>query len=101
MPFIKVGPLSMVPPNSVAEAIAGENAYAVCNVGGELHVLEGFCPHAGGRLGQGQLSGKTLICPWHCYEFDVVSGENLDNPFMRVATVPFKIEGDDIWIEVA
>jgi nitrite reductase (NADH) small subunit len=101
MAFIKVGSLAMVPPDSVAEAIAGENAYAICNIAGELHVLEGVCPHAGGPLGQGQLFNNTLICPWHCYEFDPVTGENLDNPFMRVAKVPVKVEGGDIFIEVA
>jgi nitrite reductase (NADH) small subunit len=101
MAFIKVGSLSMVPLDSVAEVVVGGNPYAICNVGGELHALEGICPHAGGPLGHGLLSNNTLICPFHCYEFDPVTGENLDNPFMRVAKVPVKIEGDDILIEVA
>jgi nitrite reductase (NADH) small subunit len=106
MAFIKVGPVSMVPLDSVTEVISGENSYAICNVGGELHALEGICPHAGGPLGQGMLSNDTpdgprLVCPWHCYEFDPVTGENLDNPFMRVAKIPVKVVGDDILIEVA
>src|ERR1700674_5260367 len=98
MAFIKVGAVSMVPPDSVVEAFAGENSYAICNVGGELHVLEGICPHAGGPLGQGMLSNNILMCPWHCYEFDPLTGENLDNPLMRVTKVPVKVEGDDILI---
>lgn len=124
MAFIKVGAVSMVPPDSVVEAFAGENLYAICNVGGELHVLEGICPHGrpafhqprlivttsltmtganrqGEPLGQGLLSNNILMCPWHCYEFDALTGENLDNPLMRVAKVPVKVEGDDILIEVA
>lgn len=101
MPFINVGTLAMVPPDSVAEVMAGENSYAICNVGGVLHALEGACPHAGGPLGQGLMSNNVLICPWHCYEFDPVTGENLDNPFLRVAKVPVKLEGDQIWIEVS
>ena len=101
MPFVKVGVLSMLPPESVMEAVVGENSYAICNVGGEVHALEGICPHAGGPLGQGNLAGDALMCPWHAYEFDARTGENLDNPLMRVAKVPVRVEGDDILIEVA
>ena len=101
MPFVKVGAVSMLPPDSVMEAMVGENSYAICNVGGELHALEGICPHAGGPLGQGNMVGDALMCPWHAYEFDPRSGENLDNPLMRVTKVPVKVEGDDILIEVA
>jgi nitrite reductase/ring-hydroxylating ferredoxin subunit len=46
------------------------------------------------------LSGTTLMCPWHCYEFDVTTGENLDNPFMRVERFPVKVEDGEIFIEV-
>ena len=101
MPFVKVGTVSMLPPDSVMEALVGDGSYAICNVGGELHALEGICPHAGGPLGQGNMVGDALMCPWHAYEFDPRSGENLDNPLMRVANVPVKVEGDDILIEVA
>ena len=101
MPFVKVGAVSMLPPDSVMEAVVGESCYAICNVVGELHALEGICPHAGGPLGQGNMVGDALMCPWHAYEFDARSGENLDNPLMRVAKVPVKVEGDDILIEVA
>lgn len=101
MALIKLASVSDVPPGSVVQAVAGEYSYAICNVGGELHVLEGYCPHAGGPLGQGMLSDGVLICPWHCYEFDPVTGENLDNPFMTVPKFPVTIEGGDILIEVA
>lgn len=100
MAFVKVGSLSTLPPDSVAEARVNGSSYAVCNIGGIVHALEGSCPHAGGPLGQGTVIGSVLMCPWHGYEFDPLTGENLDNPFMRVGKVAVKIEGDDIWIEV-
>jgi nitrite reductase (NADH) small subunit len=101
MPFVKVGTVSALPPDSVMEAVVGDSPYAICNVGGELHALEGICPHAGGPLGQGNIVGDALMCPWHAYEFDPRTGENLDNPLMRVVKVPLKVEGEDILIEVA
>ena len=100
MAFVKVASLSRLPADSVMEAKVNGSSYAICNVGGELHALEGACPHAGGPLGQGTLIDNALLCPWHGYEFDLSTGENLDNPFMRVEKLPVRVEGDDILIEV-
>ena len=77
----------------------GEEQYAICNVDGEVHAYEGICPHAGGPLGQGNMAGGALICPWHGYEFDCKTGENLDNPLMSVRKICVKVEGDDILID--
>jgi len=99
MALVKVGALSALPPGSMMEAVVGENSYAICNVGGQLHALDGICPHAGGPLGQGTLLDGTVMCPWHGYEFDACTGENLDNPMMRVEKIAVKTEGDDILIE--
>jgi len=93
MPFVKVGSLAKLPPGSVMEAQVGDGTYAICNAGGEIHVLDGICPHAGGPLGQGALHGTTLVCPWHAWEFD------LDDALI-LAKFPVKIEGDDILIDV-
>jgi len=82
------------------EAEVGQNTYAICNSGGELHALEGVCPHAGGPLGQGALHGHTLVCPWHAWEYDCRTGANDMDEDVRVVTVPVKIEGDDILIDV-
>ena len=100
MAFVKIGSLSQFPRDSVQEAIIGGNSYAICNLAGELHALGGACPHAGGPLGQGALMNQALMCPWHGYEFDPKTGENLDDPLMRVEKFPLKVEGDEILIDV-
>ena len=52
----------------------------VCNVGGNLHAVDGICPHRGAQLSQGRLTGTTVTCPWHEWSFDVTNGEGLTNP---------------------
>lgn len=47
---------------------------AVCNVDGVYYAVEGTCPHAGGPMGDGFVSGCNLVCPWHGWQFDVKSG---------------------------
>ena len=82
------------------EAEVGNETYAICNAEGEVHALEGICPHAGGPLGQGALHGHTLVCPWHAWEYDCRTGLNDMDEEVKVVKIPVKIEGDDILIEV-
>lgn len=99
MALVKVALASHLPPGSVMQAEAGGETYAVCNVAGELYALDGFCPHAGGPLGEGALHGSTLVCPWHAWEFDCRTGANDFDPDVIVTTFPAKIEGGEIFIE--
>jgi nitrite reductase (NADH) small subunit len=100
MPLVKVGSLAALPPGSVIEVLVGDGTYAICNARGEIHALEGICPHAGGPLGQGALHGTTLVCPWHAWEYDCRSGANEMDDGLRLPKVPVTIQGDDILIDV-
>jgi nitrite reductase (NADH) small subunit len=100
MPLVKVGSLAALPPGSVMEALVGDGTYAICNARGEIHALDGICPHAGGPLGQGALHGTTLVCPWHAWEYDCRSGANEMDDGLRLPKVPVTIQGDDILIDV-
>ncbi len=101
MALVKVGTVSELAPGSVMPAYVGENSYAICNVGGELHALDGICPHAGGPLGEGALHGYTLVCPWHAWEYDCRTGANDFDPGIAVSTFPVKVEGGDILLDVS
>ena len=100
MPFVKVGTIDALPSGKVMEAEVGGNMYAICNLGGELSAFEGVCPHAGGPLGQGNLDGNLLICPWHGWEYDCRTGANDYDESVKLAKYPVKIEGGDILIDV-
>ncbi|MEH6584277.1 MAG: Rieske 2Fe-2S domain-containing protein [Halioglobus sp.] len=32
---------------------------------GEVHILDAYCPHMGGDLSGGEVSGNSVICPFH------------------------------------
>jgi nitrite reductase/ring-hydroxylating ferredoxin subunit len=78
----------------------GETTLAVCNVAGEIHVVEGVCPHRGGPLGHGALHDKWLVCPWHAWEFDCTTGQNDYDPNCIVRKYSAKREGDEILVDV-
>ena len=98
MPFVKVGSLNSLPSGEVIEVEVAGKQYAICNVGGELHALDGVCRHQGGPLGQGALHAEILVCPWHAWEYDCRSGENTCDPGARLEKFPVRVDGDDILI---
>ena len=80
MPLIKVATLAQLPPDTVTEVLVGYEPYAICNVGGAVRALSGVCIHRGGPLGQGQIHEGRVVCPYHMWEFDCVTGE-YHNPY--------------------
>lgn len=101
MAFVKVESLSTLKPGVVTQAEIGEETYAVCNLDGQVHALQGVCPHQGGPLGEGTLQGANVVCPWHGFEFDCRTGENDMDPTMRVERFAVRVEGDDVLLDPA
>ena len=100
MPLIKVKALEEFPPGAVVEVQSGEETYAVCNVEGTLRCVEGICPHAGGPLGQGSLNGNQIVCPWHEWEFDTVTGVNDYDEDLILKTYPVVVQDGAVLIDV-
>jgi 3-phenylpropionate/trans-cinnamate dioxygenase ferredoxin subunit len=45
--------------------------------------------------------GEILRCPWHQFEFDIITGRNLaDGEKYRVAVYPARWEGDEAVVYV-
>ncbi|MFL6205092.1 MAG: thiamine pyrophosphate-binding protein [Acidimicrobiales bacterium] len=93
-----------VPRPSVLEGhattvVAGERA--VCVVRGEdgsWSALDNRCPHQGGPLGDGQLDDGWLICPWHAYQYDPITGE--PPPGFRDAATAYAVREADGALEI-
>lgn len=53
----------------------GDRSFVVFVVGQEHFVTDAACPHNGGPLVDGQIRhGRTVVCPWHWYRFDLRTG---------------------------
>ena len=73
---------------------------ALFNVGGTVHAIDNTCPHRGGPLGEGDVDGPVVSCPWHAWRWDVTTGANVNNPAVRVACFPVTIEGGQVFVEL-
>ncbi|SFP87251.1 nitrite reductase small subunit NirD [Salibacterium halotolerans] len=56
------------------EVLIGEQSIAVFLNDGDVHAIENSCPHRGGPLSQGMVSGKYVFCPLHDWKIDVTDG---------------------------
>jgi nitrite reductase (NADH) small subunit len=73
---------------------------ALFRVGDEVFATSGVCPHARGPIDCGTVANKAVTCPWHGWSFDLHSGQCTEDPDLKLATYPVRIEGDDILVEL-
>ena len=86
------------PPGQCVECVAGERVVALFNVDGAFHALDGICPHQGGPLGKGMLSGCIVTCPWHGWQFDVTSGQHQISQTITHTRYATKLEGGEVYV---
>jgi nitrite reductase/ring-hydroxylating ferredoxin subunit len=87
------------PPGTSRELVVAGRIVAIFNVDGQFYALDGVCPHQGGPLGKGCLTGHVVTCPWHGWQFDVRSGQhqfspNVVQPGFAVRVVEEAVEVD-------
>ena len=72
--FEAVVALTDIPDGGMAEAIVSGREVALARIGDQVYALDNACPHAGGPIGEGDLEGTTVTCPYHGWAFDVTTG---------------------------
>lgn len=77
--FVPTIAASDLPPGCATEVTVNAHELAIVNVDGTFYAVDNTCPHQEGPLGDGEVQGHCLICPWHQWEFDVRTGECLED----------------------
>lgn len=77
----------------------GGKKLLLARVDGAFHATAARCPHWGGPLPQGNLTGHRLLCPWHKATYDVLGGVLLEPPALDgITTYRVRIEGEDVFV---
>jgi nitrite reductase/ring-hydroxylating ferredoxin subunit len=87
-------------PGEATERLVDGRPIAIYNVGGRFYATTNYCLHRGGPLGQGQLDGAVIMCPWHAWTFDVTTGENTVNAELKVPCYPVKVEDGRVLVAI-
>ena len=90
------------------------HAVGIFNVNGRFVAALNLCPHelapaCLGRVGGTTLTsppgeyrwgreGEILACPWHGWEFDLLTGRALADPRVRLRLYPIAVEDDTIYV---
>ncbi len=66
---------------------------------GELHAVDGTCPHEDTPLVHGDFDGVVLTCLTHFWSFDVSSGRGINPPTCRLAKYHVEVQGGGIYVD--
>src|SRR5216117_1764841 len=69
---------------------------AVFHHDGRFRAIGNACNHKGGPLSEGRLHGEFVMCPWHAWEYSVITGkgpEGFDEEQVPVFAVEERAEG--------
>lgn len=98
--FLDIAGAADVPLGRVRTFAAGGRKIAV------YHTLQGWfasdntCPHRGGPLGEGDIIGNEIVCPWHLWGFDLATGACAGNPEISIVTHEVRVEGERILVRL-
>jgi nitrite reductase (NADH) small subunit len=98
--FVKMATLQELPRGGAKEVEFEGRVYAIFNVDGQISAIDGICPHQGGPLADGCVEGTTVTCPWHGWQFDIMTGKTPLGPKIKQAVYEVKIAGQDVMVAV-
>ncbi len=98
--LVTVARASELAPGEGKVVEAGGKLFALFNVDGAFYAVDNTCLHRGGPIGEGDLEGTTLTCPWHGWQYDVTTGRHLLDPTVGLRTYPVTVEDGEVRIEV-
>ncbi len=90
------------------------HSLGVFNVDGRFVAALNVCPHELAPVCRGRVGGTTLpsapgeyrwgregeilACPWHGWEFDLLTGRALADPRIRLRLYPVTVEDDTVFV---
>jgi nitrite reductase/ring-hydroxylating ferredoxin subunit len=97
---VLVGLASEIPEGARKIVQVDELSIGLFHHKGQMVALRNHCLHRGGPVATGTLEGDTLTCPWHGYQYNVMTGELLVDPNVKLDTYPLVLKGDEIYLSI-
>ncbi len=96
--FVKVAKASDLEEGKGVIVTVNGTRIALFRCGGAVYAIKNQCPHMGGDLGEGLLTGEIVQCPWHGWKFSVKTGKAPDTEVVGVRTYEVRVDGDDVFV---
>jgi nitrite reductase/ring-hydroxylating ferredoxin subunit len=98
--FVTVARVEDVPLGTIRSVKAGDEEIALAHCGGGFYAVQGHCLHLEGPLGEGELKGCVLTCPWHGWQYDVRTGQNEFDLAIQLKTYDVQVEDGELRVRV-
>lgn len=98
--LVKIGKTNEIFPGEARVFYVRGNEIVVFNVDGQFYALDNLCPHQGGPLVAGKVDDKVVTCPWHRWQFHLVTGISPVNPSVCVRAYPVQVVKGEIRIKI-
>jgi nitrite reductase (NADH) small subunit len=93
--WVRVTQVENLPMREGRAVMLGGRAIALFNLGDKVLATDNHCPHEGGPLCDGIVTGESVVCPLHAWKVNLESGR-VERPTQGkdhcVTTYPTRIE---------
>jgi nitrite reductase (NADH) small subunit len=72
--WLRITSCENVPPREGRAVVVGGREIALFNLGDRFMATDNRCPHQGGPLCDGIVTGASVVCPLHAWKVDLRSG---------------------------
>jgi nitrite reductase (NADH) small subunit len=73
--WIRIAPTDQIPPREGRAVLIGEREIALFNLGSSFLATDNQCPHQGGPLCDGIVTGGSVVCPLHAWKVNLETGQ--------------------------
>ena len=98
--WTRITPVENIPPLEGRSVTVEGIELAIFNLKDRFVTIENRCPHKGGPLCDGIVSGTAVVCPLHGWRFDLDSGAAIRASLPAcIATFPTRVEDGIILVD--
>ena len=92
--WVHVARCELIPPREGRAVWIGDREIAIFNTADGFLATDNQCPHKGGPLCDGIVTGRSVVCPLHAWKINLESGavERPGSAGACVRTYPVRIE---------
>lgn len=88
-----------LPANLGRTLTVGDKELAIFKLNnGDIRVIQNRCPHKGGVLAEGMVSGEHVFCPMHDWKISVVDGKVQDPDVGCVQTYDVEVKNNEVFV---
>jgi nitrite reductase (NADH) small subunit len=92
--WVRIAACDSIPPREGRRVMVADREIAIFNLGDRFLATANRCPHRGGPLADGIVTGAAIVCPLHAWKVNMETGrvERPGDSSGCIETYPTRIE---------